>query len=165
MSLKEKITYQKFSLFIIIFFINSLSSCSYLQIMNQKPNVQVINTKPIGVNKIAIQFESNIDVENPYTFPLVIDSIYFKFTSEDKKLIESKNSLNQTILAKSKTTLTIPFQVEYADMGLALNDFILKPELNIKFESDITVKFPERWDLPSSYKIHTEKQEKIKLRY
>ncbi|HEY8272380.1 MAG TPA: hypothetical protein VIG33_15925, partial [Pseudobdellovibrionaceae bacterium] len=75
------------------------------------------------------------------------------------------NSNISTILPPaSKTLIPIKFQAEYADMGLILNDFLLKDELNTLFESEILLSFPNTLSLPSRQSLKIEKKEKIKLR-
>lgn len=148
----------------IIFLLNSLTSCSYLQVISKKPEARVKTISAEGVTPIAIKFKGEVEIDNPYDFSISIQKISFDFISEEKKLISANNELNKVIEAKGKTILPVYFQVEYADMGLALNDFLFKPQINTKFIADIYLGFPNSWDLPSSYKLAIEKKEVIKLR-
>ncbi|MGZ3743496.1 MAG: hypothetical protein ACXWRE_09465 [Pseudobdellovibrionaceae bacterium] len=141
-----------------------LTSCAYLQILKEQPKARIISISPEGITPLAIKFKSEIEVENPYNFAIQIDQVHFKFISENKKLIEASNKIFKTLEPAGKTIIPLLFQIEYADMGLALNDFILKNEVQTLFEAEIQLSFPGTWSLPSQRSLKIEKEEKIKLR-
>ncbi|HEY8270191.1 MAG TPA: hypothetical protein VIG33_04835, partial [Pseudobdellovibrionaceae bacterium] len=79
-------------IFFICFSFCTFISCSYLQIIREKPKAKIVSILPDGVTPFAIKFRSEIEVENPYTFSIEINKINFKFTSENKKLVEGNSN-------------------------------------------------------------------------
>lgn len=158
------ISFNYLTRFILFYALAFNFGCSYLQIATKSPKAKINSVSARGVTPIAIKFSAQVEVENPYDFEVRINKAHITFISEGKSLINSDNQINKSVGPKQKETFEIDFQIEYADMGPALNDFVMKSEINTEFKSEIELSFPESWDLPKRYIVKSSKKERIKLR-
>lgn len=149
---------------VFIFSILFSFGCSYLQIARHSPKAKITTIKALGVTPIAVKFSAQVEIENPYDFEVRINKAHIIFISEGKTLINFDNPINKSVGPKQKETFDLDFQIEYADMGPAISDFIMKSELNTELKSEIELSFPDSWDLPKKYVVKSAKKELIKLR-
>ncbi len=115
-----------------------LSGCSPIQALIQPPKVELKNVNIANVGLKGIDLDVNLEILNPNSTPLTIDSFKYNMAIGNSTLFDGLFNTPVELKAGQKSLVSIPVKLTYENSKTAVQNYLFKSERNYKLTGMIT---------------------------
>jgi LEA14-like dessication related protein len=129
-----------------------ITACSMLPAKPVKPDIELIDVKPLNVSLTEQKLRFTLKVSNPNNFELPVESIDFIARFNGSDIANGKSNQAVTIPASSDGELTLDVTAGLDRMVSTLKTLLEGETLNLDYELAGTVKI-ENWSTPIPFDV------------
>lgn len=123
-------------------FTTALGSCATLQRALQKPAIRFDRANLAAISLGGVTLDLVFDVHNPNAIGLSLAELDAKLFVENKQLAATKPPGGLTLPARGSTKITLPMQINFADVAGVAHAFLSKDTASYRFEGNLGLKSP-----------------------
>ena len=128
------------------------SGCAQLLDVVGRPKVTGVHPKITAIDLETVSLSFDVDINNPYVFPLKSSNVQYGFDVEGTTLFQSDKPATLDIPAKGTGTLTLPVRLAYADIRKAHEKLADAKEFSYTIRSSVGLAGAgHSYDLPLSH--------------
>jgi LEA14-like dessication related protein len=130
-----------------------LNSCASLELLEKKPEVTFKDIKILSFNLQNVDLDVSYEINNPYTFEVLLQSISYALKIEGNEILKSELNLDKTIPANQISPLNMRLHLPYTSIGKLINELISKKEIKTHLDGIAKLGFPKNLNLTESFNI------------
>lgn len=130
----------------------ALAACSVLPTKPIKPEIDLVNVRPLNVSLTEQKLRFTLKVSNPNNFALPVESIDFVARFNGSNIANGKSKQAVTIPANSEGELTLDVTAGLDRLVTTLKTLLEGQTLNLDYELAGTVKI-ENWSTPVPFDV------------